>query len=53
MRVNRIHRIAPTRSRFLADPLGTVPGTNMGYSGIADARERADVIAFLRQATCG
>jgi len=43
----------PTLDRFLADPLGTVPGTSMGYAGIADARERADLIAFLRQAKCG
>ena len=42
---------AATLDRFLADPLGTVPGTTMGYPGIADARERADLIAWLRVAT--
>ena len=36
--------------RFLADPMRAVPGTSMGYAGIADARERADLIAWLRQA---
>ena len=41
-----------TLDRFLADPLGTVPGTTMGYAGVADARERADLIAFLRRARC-
>ncbi|MGY8995060.1 MAG: c-type cytochrome [Alphaproteobacteria bacterium] len=33
--------------RFLADPLGTVPGTRMGYAGIQDAQVRTDLIAFL------
>lgn len=44
---------ATTLERFLADPLGTVPGTTMGYAGVTDARERADLIAFLRRAKCG
>jgi len=39
---------AQTLDRFLADPMSTVPGTTMGYAGIADAGERADLIAFLR-----
>ncbi|MBX3613983.1 MAG: cytochrome c family protein [Burkholderiaceae bacterium] len=43
---------AATLDRFLANPLGTVPGTTMGYAGIADARERADLIAYLGQAKC-
>jgi cytochrome c len=36
--------------RFLADPIKAVPGTSMGYSGVADARERADLVAYLAQA---
>ena len=36
--------------RFLADPLGTVPGTRMGYAGVKDPQERADLIAFLAAA---
>lgn len=36
--------------RFLADPMKVVPGTSMGYAGIGDATERADLIAWLRQA---
>ena len=36
--------------RFLASPMRAVPGTSMGYAGIADARERADLIAYLAQA---
>lgn len=36
---------------FLADPLAVVPETTMGYDGVKDARERADLIAFLAAAT--
>ncbi len=43
---------AATLDRFIADPLGTVPGTTMGYAGVADPQERADLIAFLREAKC-
>jgi cytochrome c len=39
-----------TLDRFLANPLTAVPGTAMGYAGITDARERANLIAWLRQA---
>ncbi|HEX6959116.1 MAG TPA: cytochrome c family protein [Ferrovibrio sp.] len=37
--------------RFLANPLTALPGTKMGYAGIRDAQERADLIAWLRSAT--
>lgn len=40
-----------TLDRFLANPLKTVPGTAMTYDGIADPKERSDLIAYLRQAT--
>ena len=39
-----------TLDRFLADPLRAIPGTTMGYAGIKDAKERADLIAYLREA---
>jgi cytochrome c len=39
-----------TLDRFLADPGGTVPGTTMTYAGIAEPRERAALIAWLRSA---
>lgn len=39
-----------TLDRFLADPLKMVPGTTMGYAGIPDRKERADLIAYLRHA---
>jgi len=38
--------------RFLANPIRTVPGTTMTYAGVADARERADLIAYLGSTTC-
>ena len=46
-----------TLDRFIADPLKTVPGTAMGYAGVKDAKERADLIAYLeaagKSAECG
>jgi cytochrome c len=38
-----------TLDRFLADPLGTVPGTTMTYAGVPQAKERADLIAWLKR----
>lgn len=39
---------AKTLDRWLADPQAVIPGTKMGYS-VPDARDRADLIAYLRQ----
>jgi cytochrome c len=36
---------------FLTAPMQAVPGTTMGYAGVKDPRERADLIAWLRHAT--
>ena len=36
---------------FLKDPMKTVPGTAMGYAGVKDDGERADLIAWLKQAS--
>jgi cytochrome c len=36
-----------TLDRFLADPMGVVPGTAMTFAGVPDARDRADLIAWL------
>ena len=33
---------------FLADPFAAIPGTRMGFPGIADAADRIDLIAFMR-----
>ena len=41
---------AKTLDRFIADPLKTVPGTTMTYAGVKDAKERADLIAYLEAA---
>ncbi|MCW5641646.1 MAG: cytochrome C [Rhodoferax sp.] len=42
---------ARTLERFLRDPAAMVPGTTMGYAGIADARERTALIDWLLEAT--
>ena len=36
---------------FLQDPMKAVPGTAMGYAGVKDDKERAELIAWLREAT--
>ncbi|MGQ0741369.1 MAG: c-type cytochrome [Alphaproteobacteria bacterium] len=35
--------------QYLADPETMVPGTSMIFNGIPDARDRADVIAYLKR----
>ena len=40
-----------TLDRFIENPLRTVPGTKMGYAGVKDPQERADLIAYLKKAT--
>jgi cytochrome c len=37
-----------TLDAFLADPRAVVPGTTMAYAGDEDARERADLVAYLK-----
>ena len=39
-----------TLDRFLTNPLAMVPGTTMTYAGVADPKERSDLIAYLKQA---
>ena len=39
-----------TLDRFLADPTKSVPGTSMGYAGVKDDKERAALIAYLKNA---
>jgi cytochrome c len=41
---------ARSLDRFLAAPMQAMPGRAMTYDGIADAAERADLIAYLEQA---
>ena len=40
-----------TLERFLAKPLAVVPGTTMTYDGVADAKDRSDLIAYLKRAS--
>jgi len=42
---------AQTLDEFLSDPQKMVPANRMPYGGIAEAAERADLIAYLAQAT--
>lgn len=39
--------------RFLVAPTKVVPGTTMTYAGVPDAKERAALIAFLKQQSAG
>lgn len=50
MKNARIVWNAQSLDRFLASPLTMVPGTSMTYDGVPDAAERADLIAYLREA---
>lgn len=49
MRRSRIVWNEKTLDLFLADPRKTVPGTSMGYAGVKNDSERADLIAYLKQ----
>lgn len=51
MRDSRIVWNARSLDDFLEDPKRVVPGTAMGYAGVKDPRERADLIVWLREAT--
>jgi len=37
--------------KYLADPKGSVPGNKMAFPGLKKPEERADVIAYLKQAS--
>lgn len=51
MKKSRIVWTAQTLDRFLADPVRALPGTTMTYAGVSDAKERADLIAYLESAS--
>lgn len=40
-----------TLDEWIADPQHVVPGNQMTFPGIKDARQRADLLAFLKEAT--
>jgi cytochrome c2 len=42
---------APTLDAFLADPQKAVPANRMPYAGMANASDRADLIAYLQKAS--
>ena len=39
-----------TLDRFLTNPLKMIPGSAMTYDGVADPKERSDLIAYLAHA---
>ena len=51
MRESRIVWTEASLDAFLRAPTEAVPGTSMGYAGVKDAHERADLIAWLRHAS--
>jgi cytochrome c len=51
MRNSKIVWNERTLDKFLQDPLKAVPNTTMTYAGVKDPQERADLIAWLREAT--
>ncbi|NDP43505.1 MAG: c-type cytochrome, partial [Aromatoleum sp.] len=50
MKRSRIVWNEKSLDRFLANPTKVVAGTAMGYAGVTDGTERADLIAYLRRA---
>jgi len=40
-----------TLDEWIADPQHVIPGNQMTFAGIKDAKQRADLIAFLKQVT--
>jgi cytochrome c len=40
-----------TLDAFLKSPMGKVPNTTMTYDGVPDARDRADLIAYIQKAS--
>ena len=40
-----------TLEKFISDPQAMVPGNRMPYAGMAGASDRADLIAYLQNAT--
>jgi cytochrome c len=51
MRASGVVWDATTLDQFLTAPRKFIPGTKMPFAGIADAQERADLIAYLKKAT--
>ncbi|MEP7138330.1 MAG: c-type cytochrome [Caldimonas sp.] len=50
MKNSRIVWNDTTLDRFLTSPLKMMPGTAMTYDGVPDAKDRADLLAYLKGA---
>ena len=50
MKNSRVTWNDKTLDRFLTEPLKMVPGSSMTYAGVADPKDRADLIAYLKRA---
>ncbi len=48
LRNSRIVWSAATMDTFLENPQGAIPGNTMPYPGLPDAKERAELIAYLQ-----
>jgi cytochrome c len=53
MKKSRLTWDEKTLDRFLAKPMTVLPGTSMTYDGVTDAKDRSDLIAYLKQANAG
>jgi cytochrome c len=42
---------AETLDKYIADPQAFIPANRMPYAGMANAKDRADLIAYLQKAT--
>lgn len=51
MKRSRISWTPETLDKYLADPQAFIPANRMPYAGMADAADRADLIAYLQKAT--
>lgn len=51
MRKSNIVWAPNTLDAFLKSPFETIPGTTMGYGGVWNKKERADLIAYLQLAS--
>ena len=50
MKASKLVWDEPTLTRFLASPRAVVPGTSMTYDGVPEAKDRIDLVAYLKAA---
>lgn len=51
MRRSGISWTPETLDKYIADPQALIPANRMPYAGMSNAADRADLIAYLQQAT--